>query len=500
MNQPIKKIIIVGGGTAGWISAALLKKMLGNLMEIQLIESEEIGRIGVGEATIPPIRRLNEALGIDEAEFIRATRATIKLGIKFENWFQKAESYFHTFGTAGIGTAFCPFHHYWLRARQLGDTSSLWDFDLNYLCAVQNKFAPIVTKDPILELLYAYHFDASLYAAYLRRFSENLGVIRKEGLIKKINIHPDSGHITQLLLDDGDMLEGDFFIDCSGLRGLLIQQTLDTGYEDWSHWLPCDRAVALPSERLEKTLPYTRAIAHSVGWQWRIPLQHRNGNGMVYCSRYCSDDEAANILLSNLDTAPLADPSFIRFKTGRCLQPWNRNVVAVGLAGGFLEPLESTSIHLIQSAIVRLLKLFPHNGVCQQSMDTYNRGSRTEWERIRDFIIFHYFANGRNDSQFWRDRRNIDLPESLFNKINLFRSSGTLLQEQEDLFQDSSWLQVLLGQGVMPQDYHPIASGPEPSQLAAMFNNIKRIKQKPLGGLPEHDIFLQQYMVHLDHF
>ncbi|WP_323814092.1 tryptophan halogenase family protein [Cellvibrio sp. NN19] len=493
MNNKIKKVVIVGGGTAGWISAALLAKTLDNAIDFELIESEEIGRIGVGEATIPPIRHLNEALRIDEAEFLRETQATIKLAIKFENWHKQGESYFHTFGTAGSSSAFCQFHHYWVRAKQLGDSSSLWDFDLNYLCATANKFAPIVSREPILAMLHAYHFDASLYAAYLRRYSEKHGVKRTERMIQQVELNPDSGNVQRLYLQNGKIIEGDFFIDCSGLRGLLIEQTLNTGYEDWSHWLPCDSAVAVPSARLDKTLLYTRAIAHDIGWQWRIPLQHRNGNGLVYCSRYCSDDEAVGRLFANLDTEPLAEPNLIRFKTGRRVKPWNRNVLAVGLASGFLEPLESTSIHLIQSAIVRLLKFFPHQGVSPAAVDNYNHLSQLEFEAVRDFLIFHYTATERNDSQFWRDMKNIPLPTSLVNKIQTFRETGMLVQNTHDLFQDSSWLQVLLGQGVMPQDFHPLAAVPTQEQLAEMFANIKKIKQKPLSQLPEHDAFLAQY-------
>lgn len=490
MNKPIKKVVIVGGGTAGWMTAALLKKVLGPVINIELIESEEIGRIGVGEATIPPIRHFNELLGIDETEFLRETKATIKLAIKFEHWHKQGESYFHTFGAAGKNIAFCHFHHFWVRAKQLGDISSLWDYDLNYLCAVENKFAPIIAKDPMLNMLYAYHFDASLYAAFLRKLSENMGVVRTEGLINQVSIHSDSGYIESLILKNGNIISGDLFIDCSGMRGLLIQQQLGTGYEDWSHWLPCDRAVAAPSERLTQTLPYTRSIAHSAGWQWRIPLQHRNGNGLVYNSNYYSDDEATHLLLSNLETKVLGEPNLIRFKTGRRLKQWNRNVIAIGLSSGFLEPLESTSIHLIQSAIVRLLKLFPHEGITLANIAAYNRQSQKEFEQIRDFIIFHYHANAREDSRFWRDLRNMEVPASLTYKINLFQETGTLFREQDDLFHDASWLQVMLGQGVIPRDYHPLANSVSEVQLKEMLTQIKKVKQGPLSQLPNHDAFL----------
>lgn len=492
MNKPIKKVVIVGGGTAGWMSAALLKKVMGPVIDVELVESEEIGRIGVGEATIPPIRHFNQALGIAEADFLRETKASIKLAIKFENWRVPGEGYFHTFGGAGKNIAFCPFHHYWLRAQQLGHKAQLWDYDLNYLCAQENKFAPINSQDPALEMQYAYHFDASLYASFLRKFSEKIGVKRTEGLIEQVGIHPDSGYVENLTLKNGSVIVGDLFIDCSGMRALLIQQKLGTGFEDWSHWLPCDRAIAVPSERLAVTLPYTRSIAHSAGWQWRIPLQHRNGNGIVYSSNHYSQDEAANILLNNLDSKALAEPNFISFKTGRRLKQWNKNVIAVGLSSGFLEPLESTSIHLIQSAIVRLVKLFPHAGIDANNITEYNRQSKIEFEQVRDFIILHYHVNERTDSRFWRDLRAMEIPESLAHKINLFRTTGKIFREQDDLFLESSWLQVMLGQGILPGDYHPLANGVSETDLMDMLGNMRKIKQSPLSHLPSHDEFLMQ--------
>jgi tryptophan 7-halogenase len=490
MNQTIKKVVILGGGTAGWMTAALLKKVLGEIVVIELVESEEIGRIGVGEATIPPIRHFNEVLGINEFEFIRETKASIKLAIKFENWRVNGESYFHTFGAAGKAMAFCPFHHYWLRAKKLGDRSSLWDYDLNYLCAKENKFSIIQAKDPIFDMLYAYHFDAGLYAAFLRKYSEGLGVLRAEGKVKQVEINNNSGDIEALVLESDNKITGDLFIDCSGLRGLLIQEKLNTGYDDWSHWLPCDRAVAIPSERLPETLPYTRSIAHSAGWQWRIPLQHRNGNGLVYSSQYLSDDEAKNLLEKNLETRAIGEPNLIRFKTGRRLKQWNRNVIAIGLSSGFLEPLESTSIHLIQSAIVRLIKFFPHYGISEANRNEYNRLSKIEFEQIRDFIILHYHVNEREDSQFWRDLRGMEVPETLSIKIKLFSENGKIYHEQDNLFSDSSWLQVMLGQGIYPKDYHPIANNISEEKLKEMLTNIKTIKTSPLAQLTSHDEFI----------
>ena len=493
MKNTIKKLVIVGGGTAGWMSAALLKKMIGAPLAIELVESETIGTVGVGEATIPPIRLLNQVLGINEADFLRETKATIKLGIMFENWRVKNEQYFHSFGASGRSMAFCQFHHFWQRGQQLGIDTSLWEYDLNYLCARDGKFAHINSKDPILELPYAYHFDASLYAAFLRKYCEKIGVKRTEGLVEHVEQNNETGFIEKLILKDGQEITGDLFIDCSGFRGLLIQQELGSGYEDWSHWLPCDRAIAVPSQRFEKTLPYTRAIAHSAGWQWRIPLQHRNGNGMVYSSSHYSDEQAADLLLSNLESKAIGEPNFIKFKTGRRRKQWNRNVIAVGLASGFLEPLESTSIHLIQSAIVRLIHLFPHNGINSSAVAEYNKQSQIEFEQIRDFLILHYHLNERSDSHFWRDMRHMEIPDSLAHKMELFRANGKLFREQNDLFLESSWLQVMLGQGIMPQDYHPIANNMSAEKLTEMLTNIKNIKHEPLSSLPSHDEFLQQF-------
>jgi tryptophan halogenase len=493
MNNSIRKVVVLGGGTSGWISAALLKKILGSSIQLELVESDDIGTIGVGEATIPPIRHLNNVLGINEAEFLRETKATIKLGINFENWKNKGHSYLHSFGAAGKSLAFCHFHHLLKRANQLNDDSHLWQYDLNYLCAKAGKFAQIKSKDPIIELPYAYHFDAGLYAKYLRKFSEKLGVTRTEGLVEHVGQCPTSGHITSLKLKNGQTVTGDLFIDCSGFRGLLIQEQLRTGYEDWSHLLQCDRAIAVPSERLDKTLPYTRSIAHSAGWQWRIPLQHRNGNGLVYSSSHCNDQQAMDTLMGNLDSKAIADPKVIRFQTGRRYQQWNKNVIAIGLSSGFLEPLESTSIHLVQSAVVRLVHLFPHQGINNSLVDEFNKQSATEFEQIRDFLVLHYHATERTDSGFWQDMRQMKIPNSLAHKIEIFKQSGRLFREQNDLFTDSSWLQVMLGQGIVPQDYHPIADTMSDEKLAEMLRKVKEIKQAPIDKLPSHDEFLTMY-------
>ena len=360
-SQQIKQVVILGGGTAGWISAALLVKLLGKSISITLVESDEIGIVGVGEATIPPIMTFNAALGIDEKAFVRATKGTIKLGIEFENWRQIGDRYMHAFG--GIGKEFpsCNFHHFWVRSQQLGMSYDFWDFSLAYQAAVQHKFAHLNKIDGVNlpGLSYAYHFDAGLYAQFLRQFSENLGVRRVEGKVSQVLRHADSGDIASLVLQDGQQIHGDLFLDCSGLHALLIEKTLNTGFEDWSHWLPADSALAVPCAAVDPITPYTKSIAHAKGWQWRIPLQHRIGNGFVYSSKYCTDEEAKATLLANLDGEPLAEPRKISFKTGRRRKQWNHNVVSIGLSSGFLEPLESTSIHLIQSGILRLLKFFP---------------------------------------------------------------------------------------------------------------------------------------------
>jgi len=492
-NQPIKKLVIAGGGTAGWMTAALCRKMLPAELQIELVESEEIGIVGVGEATIPPIQTFNSVLGLNEAEFLRETHGTIKLAIHFENWAKPGEGYYHTFGVPGANIGFSSFYHYWLRACQLGSRASIWDYDLNYLCAEAQVFGKVDSQDPIYQIPYAYHFDATLYGRYLRKHSEAWGVKRTEGKIQQVRLNPDSGDVEALLMESGQQIDGDFFIDCTGMRGLLIQGALNTGYEDWSHWLPCDRALAVPSERFEKTLPYTRAIAHGAGWQWRIPLTHRNGNGLVYSSHHLSEDEAVGTLLSNLERKPLADPKLIKFRTGRSKLPWNKNVVAVGLASGFLEPLESTSIHLIQSAVVRLVRLFPSEGISAEARDHYNRNTQLEYETVRDFIILHYYVNQRNDTEFWRDLRQMSVPARLSEKIGLFRQTGNIFNDYLDIFLESSWLQVMLGQGVTPTAYHPAANMPDEAQLRDILQRIAAAKRQPLGHFPSHDQFLEQY-------
>lgn len=491
-SQQIKQVVILGGGTAGWISAALLVKLLGKSISITLVESDEIGIVGVGEATIPPIMTFNAALGIDEKAFVRATKGTIKLGIEFENWRQIGDRYMHAFG--GIGKEFpsCNFHHFWVRSQQLGMSYDFWDFSLAYQAAVQHKFAHLNKIDGVNlpGLSYAYHFDAGLYAQFLRQFSENLGVRRVEGKVSQVLRHADSGDIASLVLQDGQQIHGDLFLDCSGLHALLIEKTLNTGFEDWSHWLPADSALAVPCAAVEPIMPYTKSIAHAKGWQWRIPLQHRIGNGFVYSSKYCTDEEAKATLLANLDGEPLAEPRKISFKTGRRRKQWNHNVVSIGLSSGFLEPLESTSIHLIQSGILRLLKFFPNNGISPAMRDEFNRLSQVEFEQIRDFIILHYKLNERTDSQYWLDCARMDVPESLRRKMTMFRESGMVQREQDELFSEIAWQQVMIGQGVIPADYHSMANAIDEKALKELLDNLKAVMQVTVNRMPPHQDFI----------
>ena len=493
MQQSVRKVIIAGGGTAGWMAAALLKKVLQAQVDIELIESKDIGTIGVGEATIPPIQTFNQFLGLDEKAFLRETNGTIKLAIAFENWRKQGESYFHTFGAPGATLGFCGFQHYWLRAKKAGLEASLWDFDLNYLSCKAGKFNKIQTENPVYSMGYAYHFDSTLYGQFLRRLAEQAGVKRTEGTIEHVALDNESGFVKALQLTDGRQIDGDFFIDCTGMRALLLQKALGVEYEDWSHWLAADSALAVPSKPHTQTAPYTRSIAREVGWQWRIPLTHRNGNGLVYSSAYMDDEKATNMLIGNLDTDALDEPRKIRFKTGRAQKQWHKNVVGIGLSSGFLEPLESTSIHLIQSGIVRLLKMFP-NGAVNPSMEAlYNTESKDEFETIRDFIILHYYLNERDDSDFWQDMQRLSVPVRLEQKINAFRDTATIFNEQNDIFRDASWVQVMMGQGIMPNDYHPSADVHSDQAILDIMSKILEAKQQPLGQMLSHDDFLARF-------
>lgn len=492
-TRPVRKIVIVGGGTAGWITAALMVKILGRALEITLVESDQIGIVGVGEATIPPIVDFNNALGIQEGEFLKATNGTVKLGIQFENWARLGDSYMHAFGGIGKDFPFCTFHHFWVRSYLDGGESSFWDYSLNYQAARRNRYERLARiEDANLPgLSYAYHFDASAYATFLRGIAERLGVKRVEGIVRQVVLNGEDGYVDRLEMEDGSSHAGDLYIDCSGFRGLLIEQALNTGYEDWTRWLPCDRAIAVPCQSAERIEPYTRSIAHHAGWQWRIPLQHRTGNGLVFSSRYMSEDEASDYLLAHLDGEALAEPRVIPFKTGRRNRQWNRNVVAIGLSSGFLEPLESTSIHLIQSSVSRLLKLFPQGGINQAEVDEFNRQSAEEIEFIRDFIVLHYHQNQRQDSEFWQECRRMDIPEGLRRKMNLFSQSGKVFRYSDELFTEIAWQQVMIGQHLVPKDHHPLVNALSSEQLNDMLRDLKTIIDGTVSRLSLHEDYLR---------
>ena len=492
-SRNLKKILIVGGGTAGWMAAAVLLVSGSKKYQIELIESDEISTVGVGEATIPSILTFNTALGVNEDEFMRQTQATFKLGIQFRDWGAKGDRYIHSFGTMGRDMPLVDFYHYWLKMHQAGKVGRLDDYCINLLACEQNKFARTNGSDPnspMADIRHAFHFDAGLYARFLRRNCEKQGVNRTEGKITSVQTHPETGFVTAVTMENGSVHLADLFIDCSGFRGLLIEQTLHTGYDDWSHWLPCNSAWAVPCESVAPLTPYTRASAHSAGWQWRIPLQSRIGNGHVYCDKFMSHDEAASILLGNLDGRAIADPRPLRFVTGKRKKFWNRNVVALGLASGFMEPLESTSIHLIQSGIFRLVNLFPDLDFDQADIDEYNRQTTTEFEQIRDFIILHYHATRRTDSGFWNYCRTMEIPETLQQKIALFRGRGRIFRYHNDLFGETSWMQVMFGQGIEPRGYHPLSDGSSTEETSKMLANVKAVIAQVVGGMQSHSEFI----------
>ena len=496
MQQTVRQVVIVGGGTAGWMTAASFAKLgKGARISVELIESEQIGTVGVGEATIPPIFEFNRSLQIDENEFIRATQASFKLGIEYVDWYAKGQSYIHPFGHYGVQMHGIYFHHFWLRHRLQGGTMDPGAFNMHINACRENRFGWPKPDDklPLPPMAYAYHFDAGLYAAFLRRMSEGLGVKRTEGKVVSVQQNGESGYIESVTLEDGRVVAGDLFIDCSGFRGLLIEQTLQAGYEDWSHWLPCDRALAVPCERVAATTPYTRSTSREAGWQWRIPLQHRTGNGYVYCSQFISDDEAAGKLLQRLDGKPQDSPRPLRFVAGRRKKVWIKNCVAVGLASGFLEPLESTSIHLIQSMVARLLFMLPGAGFSQATIDKFNALARYELEEIRDLLLLHYTATVRDDTPFWRHCRAIEKPDSLKQRWEMYEHSGNIIVAAADLFKEASWFAVYTGQGVQPRAYHPFADIPSDEELMRRFNLMAGDVQKRVQSFPSHDEYIRMH-------
>jgi len=489
------KVVIVGGGTAGWMTAAALARAFrGKVGDVELIESAEIGTIGVGEATVPPIQVYNHYLDLDIRDFIQKTYATFKLGIEFQNWTHLGHRYFHQFGPIGMelhgGVAF---HHFWLKMQQMGEKFDLEEFSPNAVAAYNGRFTLSKGDEPN-PLAYAYHFDASLYALYLRDYAEKRGIKRREGKIVSVQQHPETGFITGVTMADGSEVTGDFFIDCSGFRGLLIEETLKTGYEDWTHWLPCDRAVAVPCSSTNDFHPYTRATAREAGWQWRIPLQHRVGNGHVYCSNFISDDKAADTLMANLDGKALGDPRLLRFTTGRRKKTWNKNVVAIGLSAGFIEPLESTSIHLVQTSIFRLLGLLPLADFDPNTEEEFNRLCRIEMESVRDFVVLHYHAIERTDTELWNYTRTMKVPDSLQYRIDLFRNRGRVARFNEQfLFIEANWVPVMIGQNIVPQQYDPLVDCVDWAENRRILHDIRAVCKEKVMVMPTHKDFIAKH-------
>ncbi|QIG54146.1 tryptophan 7-halogenase [Altererythrobacter sp. BO-6] len=494
----IENIIIVGGGTAGWMAAAALSRLkAGRPVSITLIESEQIGTVGVGEATIPPFVEFNELLGIDEREMLAASQGSFKLGIQFSNWGKLGDSYIHPFGAYGYNMGGVTFHHVWHRFRQAGDKRPIQAFNVETMAAYFGKFARSQDfgRDDLPPVNYAYHLDAGRYAAFLRKYAEQRGVVRREGRIDDVRLDPETGFVTSVQVSDGEVISGDLFIDCSGFRGLLIEQALETGYEDWTHWLPCNRAVALPCNRDDGSPPppFTRAAAHSAGWQWQVPLQHRNGNGHVYCDAFMTADEAHDILVANIAGKPTADPNHLRFVTGRRKKFWNKNVVAIGLAAGFMEPLESTSIHLINTGVNKLISLLSLDGITPAQEEAFNRLTVKEYARIRDFLILHYNATSRDDSEFWNYCRTMSVPDTLTEKIELFKLNGQIFREEDELFTETSWAAVMMGQGIPMHGHNAMADTLDLAATRQELDEMEKSIRFAVQHMPAHIDYLKRY-------
>ena len=491
----IRRVVIVGGGTAGWMAAAVLSRAMGESLDIHVVESDAIGTVGVGESTIPQIRNVNHFLGIDEDAMLRATSATFKLAIQYNDWVRPGHSYQHAFGDVGLPLGPLPFQQYWLRRRAESGAEDLAAYSLNATAANSCRMARIekVGSSAMAGIKYAFQFDAGLYGRMLRAYAQRRGVRRTEGKIVDVRLRAEDGFIETVVLDGGASLEGDLFIDCSGFRGLLIEGALKSGFEDWREWLACDRALAVGSVSASPMRPYTQANARPAGWQWRIPLQHRTGNGHVYCSEFMSDDEAAAILLGSLDGAPLGDPRPLRFTSGVRRQIWSRNCVAIGLSAGFLEPLESTAIHLIQSGISRLLSLFPDRGFDQAVIDEYNRNTRREYEQVRDFLVLHYRTVERRDTPFWRRCAALPAPDGLRHKMEIFNATGQIFRESEELFTEHSWLQVMVGQGILPRRHHPLADNLPREKLDEFLGSIRTLIRGAVEKMGSHEQFIAEH-------
>jgi tryptophan halogenase len=484
------KVVIAGGGTAGWMAACGLSTRLGSLLDITLVESDAIGTVGVGEATIPPMRNFHRLMNIDEQEFMRETQATFKLGIAFDNWGEKGDSYIHSFGEIGQRSWMAEFHEFWMEARAQGFGGSLDDYCLELKAAKEGKFATGIDDT---RLNFAFHLDATRYAKYLRKKSEQAGVRRVEGLIKEVQKDQQSGEISALLLDSGELIEGDLFIDCTGFRSLLLGETLGVEFDDWSHWLFSDRAIAVQTTSIEEPVPYTRATAHASGWQWRIPLQTRVGNGIVYSSQFMSDEEAKQTLLANISGEMITEPRLIKYRTGSRQKSWHKNCVALGLASGFIEPLESTSIHLVMTAIIRLIRLFPFGDSKEALADRFNRETRTEIETVRDFIILHYKQTNRTDSDFWNAYRTMDIPEPLAHRLEIFKKNGYVWEDDVALFRVDSWVQVMMGQGLNPEGFHGAGKLSGKQGLQQSLAKLKSSIEDKVQKLPTHQQFIDHY-------
>jgi len=501
VNDSRMKVVIVGGGTAGWMTAAALTKLLPSRCQVHLVESEAIGIVGVGEATLPHIRGFNEKLGINEADFMASTRATFKLGIEFRDWARVGDSYIHPFGTFGTGQGELDFHHYWNRVRQEGQpVAPIDEFSMAVTMAYLNRFA-LPSADPSTiesTFNYAYQFDATLYAPYLRRLAEQMGAQRTEGRVVDVELDSESGNVTAVRLESGERIEGELFIDCSGFVSLIMGKTFGEPFEDWSEWLLCDRAVAMPCQTRTPLTPYTGVIAMPAGWRWRIPLQHRTGNGYVYSSAFTTDEEAREALVAAVEGEPIAEPRVLKFKAGRRSRSWVRNCIAVGLSSGFLEPLESTSIYLIQAAITGLVELFPERKISPVDRDEFNRLIDAEYDWIRDFLILHYHATERSDTPFWDYVRTMSVPNSLKEKMELFRRRGRVVKHREGLFLDASWVAVYLGQRVLPEGHDPRADLPP---LPALMQNIQGLRAQIRASaerMPDHRSHIERYCPMMD--
>lgn len=489
MTQPIQRIVIAGGGTAGWMAAAAIARTMGRAVSVTLVESDAIGTIGVGESTIPPLVNFNRLLGINEADFMRATQATFKLGILFDNWEEEGRRYFHSFGLTGKDHWSAGFQHFWLHGRTKGHEQSYDDYCMELRAALEGKFAHL----PNDGINYAYQLDSGLYARFLRQMAEGDGTVRIEGKIGHVELDPASGDIAALILDGERRIEGDLFLDCTGFRALLIEGALHAGFDDWTHWLPCDSAIALQTPNVRPPVPYTRAMAHDAGWQWRIPLQHRTGNGLVYCSRYLDRDAALDRLLGNVEGELLTEPNFLRFTTGIRRRQWVRNCVAVGLAGGFMEPLESTSIHLIQRSVLRFIRMLPLGRPSARDIAEYEEQQLQDNLQIRDFLILHYKVTNRRDSAFWRQCADMDIPDSLAQKIELFRETGRVFRKNDELFAENSWVQVMMGQGIEPQSYHPVTTKLSDDELDRLLGIIRQQVSDTVAKLPDHHAYIARY-------